>query len=332
VQPAPHSLRGAVIACGMNPHYGDLDPYHMAASALDEAVRNCVAVGADPRRIAVLDNFCWGNTDRPEQLGTLVRAALACHDVALAFGTPFISGKDSLKNEFHYTDADGARRSITIPPTLLISALGQIADVRRAVTMDFKEPGNLLYLVGRTKNELGGSHLELVVGDACGRRFGRNVPTVDSTAAPGVFRAVHAAIDAGLVRACHDLSEGGLAVAAAEMALAGRLGAEVDLHAITESNATFAADANVADADTADLVALFSESNSRFLVEIHPDHRAAFERVLIDVTATTCIPYAQIGHVLDHDRLVIRRGDEPPCIDLSIHTLRHAWQAPLAPK
>ena len=89
----------------MNPRYGDLDPYHMAASAIDEAVRNCVAVGADPERIAILDNFCWGNTDRPETLGSLVRAALACHDVAVAFGTPFISGKDSLNNEFSYTDA-----------------------------------------------------------------------------------------------------------------------------------------------------------------------------------------------------------------------------------
>ncbi len=105
VRPDLRSMRGIVIACGMNPRYGDFDPYWMAASAIDEAVRNCVAVGADPSRIAILDNFCWGNTERPEVLGSLVRAALACRDVAVAWSTPFISGKDSLNNEFSYVDA-----------------------------------------------------------------------------------------------------------------------------------------------------------------------------------------------------------------------------------
>ena len=102
------SRRGVVISCGMNPRYGDFDPYHMAASAIDEAVRNCVAVGADPARIAILDNFCWGDCEKPETLGSLVRAALACHDLSLVLGTPFISGKDSLNNEFSYIDANGA--------------------------------------------------------------------------------------------------------------------------------------------------------------------------------------------------------------------------------
>src|SRR5689334_15211353 len=129
----------------MNPRFGDVDPYHMASSAIDEAVRNCVAVGADPSRIAILDNFCWGNTERPEELGSLVRTALACHDVAVALGTPFISGKDSLNNEFRSTDSKGNRQTICIPPSLLISALGQIEDVRRTVTMDLKEAGNFLY-------------------------------------------------------------------------------------------------------------------------------------------------------------------------------------------
>ena len=154
LRPLLGSRRGLVVACGMNPCYGELDPYWMAASAIDEAVRNCVAVGADPARIAILDNFCWGNADRPETLGSLVRAALACHDVAVALGTPFISGKDSLNNEFRPAGGE----PISIPPSLLISALGQVEDVSRCVTMDLKEPGNLLYLVGWTKNEMGGSH------------------------------------------------------------------------------------------------------------------------------------------------------------------------------
>src|SRR5262249_11680770 len=152
-----------------NPRYGDLDTYAMAAAAIDEAVRNVVAVGADPARIALLDNFCWGNTDRPEELGSLVAAAEACRDVALAFGTPFISGKDSLNNEY-----PSAGRHIVIPPTLLISALGRVPDVRRCVTMDLKEPGNLLFLIGSTKEEMGGSHYHLVHG-----LTGGQVPQVD---------------------------------------------------------------------------------------------------------------------------------------------------------
>ena len=169
VAPVLGSWTGFAVGCGINPRYGDLDPYAMAAAAVDEAVRNVVAVGADPARIALLDNFCWGDTDRPEVLGSLVRAAEACRDVALAYGIPFISGKDSLKNEYH-----AAGRNIVIPPTLLISALGIVPDVRRCVTMDLKEPGNILYLLGATKDEMGGSHYNLVHG-----LDGGAVPRVD---------------------------------------------------------------------------------------------------------------------------------------------------------
>src|SRR5262249_43378253 len=211
VMPVLGARTGLAVGCGINPHYGANDPYWMAAGAIDEAVRTVVAVGADPARIALLDNFCWGDTDRPEVLGSLVRAAEACRDAALAYGMPFISGKDSLKNEYH---AGG--RNIVIPPTLLISALGLVPDVRRCVTMDLKEPGNLLYLVGATKDEMGGSHYNLVHG-----LDGGAVPRVDFEAAPAVFHALHSAITSGLVRACHDLSEGGLAAAVAEMAFAG---------------------------------------------------------------------------------------------------------------
>ncbi|MFO0864931.1 MAG: AIR synthase-related protein [Gemmataceae bacterium] len=158
---------------------------------------------------------CWGNTDRPETLGSLVRAAQACRDLALAYGMPFISGKDSLNNEFRH-----AGEIIVIPPTLLISAMGIIPDVRRCVTMDLKEAGNTLYLVGKTTDALGGSHLNLVTGATGGA-----VPKVDVKLAPKIFAAVHQAISQGLIRSCHDLSEGGIAVALAEMAFAGEVGA-----------------------------------------------------------------------------------------------------------
>src|SRR5579885_850468 len=215
ITPVLGSWAGVAVGCGINPNYGD--PYWMAACAIDEAVRNVVAVGADPAQIALLDNFCWGNTDRPEVLGSLVRAAEACRDVAVAYGMPFISGKDSLKNEYQ---SDG--RQIVIPPTLLISALGLVPDVRRCVTMDLKEPGNLLLLVGVTKDEMGGSHYNLVTG-----RDGGAVPRPDLALAPRTFARLYDMIRRGLVRACHDLSEGGLAVALAEMAFAGGVGADV---------------------------------------------------------------------------------------------------------
>ncbi|HEX3598665.1 MAG TPA: AIR synthase-related protein, partial [Lacipirellulaceae bacterium] len=308
LRPVLSSRRGIVIGCGMNPRYGDFDPYHMAASAIDEAVRNCVAVGADPARIAILDNFCWGDCERPETLGGLVRAALACHDVAIAFGTPFISGKDSLNNEFSYNDASGRRQTIAIPPSLLISAIGQVEDVSRCVTMDFKRAGNLIYLVGATHNELGGSHYAIVNDQPGGQ-----VPKVDTERARNTFVAIHQAITSGLVKSCHDLSEGGLAVAAAEMAFAGGLGAEISLELMP----------GIKDVPT--IALLFGESNSRFLCEVAPQNDKAFEACL-----TGC-PRASIGVVRDDAQLRIAfETARPGClVDLPIDQLKEAWQAPL---
>ena len=236
VRPVLSSHRGLVISCGMNPYYGDYDTYHMATSAIDEAIRNCVAVGADPSQIAILDNFCWGYTDRPETLGSLVRAALACYDLAVALGTPFISGKDSLNNEFSFIDEQGEKETIAIPPSLLISAMGQVDDVRQCVTMDLKEAGNALFQVGVTRDEMGGSHFALVRQLRGGR-----VPEVVAEQAKATFAAVHQAIQSGLVRSCHDMSEGGLAVTLAEMAFAGALGAEADIHLAPHDLAELAA-------------------------------------------------------------------------------------------
>jgi phosphoribosylformylglycinamidine synthase len=306
LRPVLSSRRGVVIGCGMNPRYGDFDAYHMAASAIDEAVRNCVAVGADPDRIAILDNFCWGDCERPETLGGLVRAALACHDVAIALGTPFISGKDSLNNEFSYNDANGRRQTIAIPPSLLISAIGQVDDVSRCVTMDFKQAGNFIYIVGETRDELGGSHFALV-----NRLTGDQVPTVNPTQAKKTFAAVHKAIQAGLVRACHDLSEGGLAAAAAEMAFAGGLGARIDV-----------GDINTSDASLSSAARLFSESNTRFLCEVEREKTMAFEAVLAEV------PYAKVGEVTWEPQLKLN-GHQTTLIDADIYALKEAWQEPL---
>ena len=302
VRPVLDSRRGLVIGNGMNPHFGDHDPYHMAASSIDEAIRNCVAVGANPKRIAILDNFCWGHTDRPATLGSLVRAALACRDLSIKFQAPFISGKDSLHNEFSYTGDDGQRQTISIPSTLLISAMGQVDDVSTCITMDLKSAGNLLYQIGETKNELGGSHWSLVAGTE-----GGSVPTVDVDTANATFQATHAAIESRLIRSCHDLSEGGLAAAIAEMAFAGGLGAEIDV-------ATIGGDS--------DLVRLFSESNSRFLVEVTPENQAAFESAMNGVAITL------IGKVQKAATVSISNGGTQ-LVSQPVEKLKSAWQQPL---
>ena len=312
LRPVLTSYRGLAISCGINPYYGDLDPYHMAASAIDEAIRNCVAVGADPSRIAILDNFCWGYTDRPETLGTLVRAALACRDLAIALKTPFISGKDSLNNEFSYQDDAGDRQTIAIPSTLLISALGQVEDVRDCVTMDLKNPGNQLVLVGLTRNELGGSHLRVVQ-----ERPGGQVPVVVPEQAGPLFAAVHRAIVSGAVRACHDLSEGGLAVAVAEMAFAGGWGAALQLAAVPT-------DPDLPTGPERDGIILFSESNTRFLCEVATDQYATFE------AAMSGVPFARVGTVTEDPRLIIDSSESgTPIIDVLASELKAAWQEPL---
>jgi phosphoribosylformylglycinamidine synthase len=299
ITPVLGSWTGLAVGCGINPRYGDLDPYAMAAAVVDEAVRNVVAVGADPSRIALLDNFCWGNTDRPEVLGSLVQAAEACRDVAIAFAMPFISGKDSLKNEFHT-----GKHHLVIPPTLLVSALGRLADVRRCVTMDLKEPGNLLFLIGITRDELGGSHYHLVT-----ETEGGTVPQVDLELAPRIFRALHEAIGRGLVRSCHDLSEGGLAVAVAEMAFAGEVGADVSLAGAAP--------------DLADDVVLFSESCTRFVVEVVPEQAPALEALCAG------LPLRRIGKTCSERRLRIAGTGSAWIVEASLADLKEAWQKPL---
>ncbi len=306
VRPRMESRRGLVISCGMNPHYGDFDTYHMAASAIDEALRNAVAVGADPSKIAILDNFCWGYTDRAETLGSLVRAAIACQDLAVVLGTPFVSGKDSLNNEFSFTDDRGNRQTIAIPPSLLISAMGQIEDIGLSVTMDAKQAGNAVYLVGTTKAELAGSHLALVRQLAGGQ-----VPTVDPIAAKRTFAFVHQAIRSRWLRACHDLSEGGLAIAAAEMAIAGRLGMQIDIGPLCDQGLS-------------PTEVLFSESNTRFLVEIAPENAAEFEAM----SGQANVPLVRLGTIEGSDALVVTRAAET-VLRVGVDEARAAWQSPL---
>ncbi len=299
-RPRLDSYKAVVLSNGLNPKYGLIDPYNMAASAIDEAMRNIVAVGGDPKATALLDNFCWGNTDKPDRLGGLLRASQACYDMAMAFKTPFISGKDSLNNEYKTESGE----SIAIPPTLLISAISIMADCRKAVSMDFKQAGNSIIVLGMTAKELGGSHYYEMVGAA-----GCQVPQVDPAAARALFLALHQAMEAGLVAACHDCSEGGLAVALAEMAFSGGLGADVSLTNLPRTKDLVRSD-----------LALFSESNSRFIVEVRPEHREVFAKIMQGSAM------AVIGQVHAAPRLSIRGFADELLIQEDIHALKASWQ------
>jgi phosphoribosylformylglycinamidine synthase subunit PurSL len=302
IRPVLDSDRGIIVSNGINPKYGDVDPYWMAASAIDEALRQIIAVGGNLREVALLDNFCWGNPEKPDRLGGLVRAAQACYDIAVVYGTPFISGKDSLYNEYETEE-----ESICIPPTLLISALAVMPDVTKTISMDCKQAGDLVYIVGATWNELGGSHYYSTHG-----YVGNNVPKVNPEQGKRLMDALSAAMEEGLARACHDCSEGGIAVAAAEMAIAGALGMEVRLGQVPLGEPV----------DRDDAV-LFSESNTRFLVEVGPEHRSRFESKM------SGIDFALIGRVTDRQRLDVYGRTGRLVLSASVAELKEAWQRPL---
>ncbi len=301
-RPILDSDMGVIVSNGINPKYGGIDPYWMAASAIDEALRQIIAVGGSLRKVALLDNFCWGNPDKPDRLGGLVRAAQACYDIAIAYETPFISGKDSLYNEY-----DNGKESVCIPPTLLISAVAVIENVNRAVSMDCKQEGDLLYIVGTTWNELGGSHYYSIHG-----YIGNNVPRVNPRKGKELMNALSVATENGLVQACHDCSEGGIGVAAAEMAFAAGLGMKIYLKQVP-----------LGEPINRDDSVLFSESNTRFLVEVAPKHKAQFENMM------TGVDFAAIGWVTNKQRLEVYGFTGKKVLSAPLAELKEAWQKPL---
>jgi len=293
IKPLTDSWKGIVISCGMNPEHGKIDSYWMAASCIDEAIRNNASVGG--RRIALLDNFTWGNPEKPDRLGSLVRACQACYDFAKGFQTPFISGKDSLYNESPLGP---------VTPTLLITAIGVIPDVRRAISMDLKIPGNLIYILGQTYFELGGSEYYKLRGF-----IGKNVPKVRVNQARKTVSSLINAIDSGYVRSCHDLSEGGLAVAASEMSFSGGYGMDLHLSGVPRTRKV-----------TRNDFVLFSESNSRFLVEVPKKHREAFENLMNGNI------YAMIGKVKKSPYLSVYGLGDERIVETNLTELRSRWK------
>jgi len=302
IAPKLGSKKGIAISNGINVRYGMIDPYWMAASCIDEAVRQIVAVGGDVNRIAILDNFCWGNPDKPDRLGGLVRAAQGCYKTAVAYGVPFISGKDSLYNEY----AQG-KKSIAIPGTVLISAIGIIGDVTKTVTMDFKRAGHFIYCIGPTYDELGGS----IYLDTLGT-LGSTVPQLKMKQAMKTFVAVSKAVQKRYIRSLHDCSEGGIGVALAEMAFSGGLGVTARLDLVHYKGK-----------EQRDDVVLFSESNSRFLAEVDPKYQKQFELQMKGV------PVSCIGRVEDSSEFVVYGLKQNVCVNTHINELKESWQRPL---
>ena len=295
LQPLVHSTRGVSIANGLATGLA-ADPYIMTLAAIDECVRNLVCVGTDPTKIAILDNFCWPSCKDPRHMGSLVRASEACLDGAIAYRTPFISGKDSLNNQF--TTESG--ETIHIPPTLLISGLGIVANVEHAITMDAKMAGNSLILVGFTDARMGGSHRSML-GDCAG--FDMQLPMVDLETGPKTARAVAVCIASGCVASAHDASEGGVLLAAAEMAFAGDLGVDIHLQNVPCEN-TIPIQARA-----------FSETPSRYLLEVAPEHIASVTAMLAGVA------HAVIGEFNNGGLLVV--GEEK----IAVGHLRAAWES-----
>lgn len=306
-RPILNSNKGVIISNGINPKYGEIDPYWMAASCIDEALRQIIAVGGDLNEVALLDNFCWGDTNQPFVLGSLVRAAYGCYDTAKEYGTPFISGKDSLHNEYIV-----GKKRVSIPGTLLISAIGVVDDVTRSITMDFKKARGLIYIVGDTYDELGGSHYYALSG-----MTGNSVPMVNMRRARLLMKKLSGAIRKGFVSACHDCSEGGIGVAVAEMAFAGGYGAEINL-----AKVPFGFKYNRHQARRDDHI-LFSESNTRFIVEVSEAGRRKFERTMKGARI------GLIGKVREEKDFTVYGLKGKAVVNATSGELKEAWQRPL---
>lgn len=306
---------GIILAEGINPFYSDLDTYAMMESVIDEGIRRAISVGGCPDRIAGLDNFCWPDPVESEKtpdgrykLAQLVRANKALYDVTTAFGVPCISGKDSVKN-----DSTRGGRKISIPPTVLFSTIATIADVRKAVTMDMKLAGDLIYVVGLTRRELGASAFFrwLARRQSTPANVGGDVPRLDIPQAIKIYRAMHKAADRGILRSSHTPTRGGLATALALSAMGGNLGVEVDLAKIPATDRL------------TDEELLFSESNSRFVVTIAPEFGADFEELFAG------LPCACVGRVTGNALLRIKGLNGQKSIASKLAVLRKAFKGAL---
>ncbi len=314
IKPLPNSKKGVVISHGICPKFSDYDTYHMTALALDEAIRNAVAVGGNIDKMACLDNFCWcdpiksdKNPDGEFKLAQLVRANKALYDYTVAYGVPCISGKDSMKNDYIMGDI-----KISIPPTLLFSVISVIDDVTKTQTLDikFKKDQNIvaqdiIYVVGRTKDEMAGSELFRLLNIKGGK-----IPEVDAQKNKNIYRRIYYLMQSKIITACHDISDGGLAVALAEMCFSGNCGCILDLNFLRYSG------------PNDPLIKLFSESAGRLIFTASPRYDAILEKIFYG------LPFSMVGRVTDSNRFVIKHKTKV-LIDEDLSELKECWQKTL---
>jgi phosphoribosylformylglycinamidine synthase len=307
ISPVFTSQRAVVLSQGLYPAYSEIDPYKMAACSIDTAIRNAIAVGGSVDYMALLDNFCWCDSNNPERLGQLKEASRACYDYSIIYGTPFISGKDSMFNDFKGYDENFERIEISIPPTLLISSIGVIKDKLKCQTLDFKFAGDVIYILGITKDETAASeyfsYLKSANISIDGLGF---IPSVDAEKSVKLYRQYESALNKGLIASGISIERGGLAIALAKSSLAGKLGCTVSLANVIQENID-----GIDKIDRDDII-LYSETQGRFLVSVNKDFVAQFEKEFSDSIIS------EIGYVMDDNNVVVNGLDGKLLFNLSL--------------
>jgi len=309
IQPRLDSLKGVALSQALYPNYSEVDSYRMAAASIDTAIRNCIAVGASLKKIALLDNFCWCDSYNPKRLAQLKAAAAACFDYAVAYGTPFISGKDSMFNDFKGYDEKANSLLISIPPTLLISTISMIEDVNTIVSQDLKESGDLLYILGDTYEEIGGSEYLRLLSEQYKKEFtSLSIPTVDTKKNKRLYHTFTQAVEKGIIASSISIHHGGFLVALARMSMAGKLGVSVDLEGLP----------GVVHQDA---LAFYSESQGRFLVSISPSQQKEFESLFGEES------FALIGKVRSDTLFRVKGLNGELAINTDVETLLTAYRS-----
>ncbi len=309
VRPLPDGFRGLVLSQALYPSYSEIDPYRMAACSIDTAIRNIVSAGGDPARCALLDNFCWCSSRDPVRLWQLKESAKACFDTAVCFRTPFISGKDSMFNDFRGFDESGKSVNISVLPSLLISSISIIPDIRHSVTLDFKFPGDLIYIVGSTFEELGGSEYYAYLSGQR-KRFspGTNVPRVDCQKNIKIYNSVFTGICKDLISSATSIHRGGLASSLCKSAIGGHVGFEVDLNKLKgkcKRNDSL----------------LFSETQGRFLLSVNPAKKRMFEKLFHDTD------YSFAGRVREDTKGIINGISGKTIINTDVRRLEKLYKS-----
>jgi len=305
-RPLLHLQKGVILSQALYPSLSEIDPYQMTANAIDTAIRNIVATGGNIKHLALLDNFCWCSSDEPERLWQLKEAVRACFDFSVAYETPFISGKDSMFNDFSGFDKNGNPVKISIPPTLLISSIGVIDDVSKSVSMDAKFPGDIVFVIGETSDDLAGSeYLAMIKDDE--KHAGNTVPKVDANKNKKTYQAFSRCAEIGLINASQSVHRGGLIVALAKMAMAGKLGMSLDFSRFQSKSSRID-------------FALFSENGGRIIAIVNPQKAEKFEQIMAE------LPLQKLGEIRDDERFIVCGKDKKTVIDVDVSEMLNSYK------